>query len=93
MCNCKTDIEAKLAERAVKAGASEAKVTLQGYGLTLAGDTMKLAGLMEYTVNAATVAKDGSTKRKKTRGNMIFSFCPFCGARPDGEDGGKGGAA
>ena len=36
---------------------------------------------MEYEEFAYVPIKKGGEKPKKQRGNMFFSFCPFCGEK------------
>lgn len=82
-CDCKSDIEAKLLDRFQKATpeASAHGVTLQGYGLHFVNNTAELAGFMPYEAQADHPKKDGGVRVKKLKGNMMFSFCPFCGVK------------
>lgn len=76
MCDCRKTIEASLLER-FKSAAPEAEghgVSLLGYGYS----AIELA-YMPYECGATYKLKKGGTKYKTTTGNMIFSFCPFCG--------------
>ena len=90
-CNCKEELEAKLTERfANNTPASSAhKVNMRGYGLCLTGNALELRAGMEYEAYALVPLKSGGSKPKKTKGTMVFSFCPFCGASattaPEGE--------
>lgn len=82
MCDCKTRIEAQLVERlkAKHPDAKSHKATLQGYGMTIVGNTMKLQPFMFIKGGASHANKKTGTERWKTeKGTMAFSFCPFCG--------------
>jgi hypothetical protein len=82
MCDCRKEIEGKLLER-FKEQAPEAKghsLTLKGYALIF-GDTLKEKGFMELETEAEFPTKKGGIRKKKTRQNLIFTFCPFCGER------------
>lgn len=83
MCNCKTEIEQKLTERyqAAEPSGREHKVRLQGFGLVVGGGTLTQRPYMEYETFAYVPLKKGGEKPKKQRGNMFFSFCPFCGEK------------
>jgi len=89
-CNCKKEIEEKLTARFAESTptASQHKVKLQGYGITIEADTLHERALMEYETYALVPLKSGGSKPKKTKGSMVFSFCPFCGtsakAKPEG---------
>ena len=90
-CNCKKEIEEKLTARFVEStpAATQQKVTLKGYGLCLGENTLHERALMEYETYALMPLKSGGSKPKKTKGSMVFSFCPFCGVdarvKPAGE--------
>lgn len=83
-CTCREDLEKSLTER-FSTHATEAtghSVSLQGYGFAIVGNSMITAPFMEYKATAMyPVKKTGGTKEKTTRGNMMFSFCPFCGVK------------
>ena len=83
MCNCKTEIEKKLTDRyrAAESSGREHKVRLKGFGLVVVGETLKQRPYMEYEEFAYVPIKKGGEKPKKQRGNMFFSFCPFCGEK------------
>ena len=82
-CDCKTELEAKLTERfkAASPDSRDHKVTLEGYGFGIRDNTMVLQPYMNYKAFAFTPLKKGGEKPKKTIGNMVFTFCPFCGVR------------
>lgn len=82
-CNCKTELEAKLTERfkAASPDSRDHKVTLEGYCLGFRENTMFLQPYMSYSEFAFTPMKKGGEKPKKSIGNMIFTFCPFCGVK------------
>ena len=81
-CNCRSDIEAKLLEmyRKAKPEATGHEVQLQGYGFLMDGNTLRMRPFMEYKGGADHPGRQGF-KRKPLRGNLTFSFCPFCGAK------------
>ena len=83
MCECKADIEKKLTERhqAAESSGREHKVRLQGFGLVVGGGVIRQRPYMEYEAFAYVPLKNGGEKPKKTRGNMFFGFCPFCGEK------------
>ncbi len=82
-CDCKSVIEAQLLANFEKAtpDATDHGVTLQGYGIRFVANTAELAGFMPYEAQAAHLKKDGGVRVKKLKGNMMFSFCPFCGEK------------
>lgn len=85
-CNCKTEIESTLTER-FKQQTPEAKdhrVVLHGFGLGIQNNTMVLRGYMEAKAFALFPKKDGGTRAKTTTSMMVFSYCPFCGAKAEG---------
>lgn len=89
-CNCKAELEAKLTERHAKQHpeAKNHKVTLGGYGFGVIGNKMVTQGFVPINATADhLVKKSGEYKAKKATGNMIWSFCPFCG-KPAGQEGG-----
>lgn len=85
MCDCRKDIEVKLTERFKEAApdATGHEVALQGYGFAIVDSVMTMKPYMPYTTAADFPMKKGGTKRKKQTGNMVFSFCPFCGEEFD----------
>jgi hypothetical protein len=80
-CNCKQEIEEKLTERfkAATPDARDHKVTLDGYGFGVVDNVMVMQPYFNYTGFSYVPLKKGGEKPKKVTGNMIFSFCPFCG--------------
>ena len=86
-CNCRKDIEAKLLERFKLSApdASEHGVTLQGYSLVIETAGLFSKPVMPYKTSAIYPLKKGGTKLKTVTGNMILNYCPFCGARLEGE--------
>ena len=93
-CNCKADIEEKLTERHANQNpeAKNHKATIGGYGFCVVGNKMVIQGYSPITTTADhLVKKSGEYKAKKAIGNMIWSFCPFCGkpAHSDKEGGAK----
>lgn len=82
-CDCRSSITEKLAERfkAAQPQATDHKVELQGYGFGVVGNTMVMRPYMAYKASADYPLKKGGTKWKTLTGNMVFSFCPFCGSK------------
>lgn len=83
MCNCKKELEEKLTVRLkeMEPTATDHKVTLQGYAITVSGNRCATRPFMEYKTFANVPLKKGGTKPKKTSGNMFFSVFPFCGEK------------
>ena len=87
-CTCNADIAAKLEARFKEAQpeATDHNVRLQGYGFSILGNSMVLRPFMPYKATAVYPLKKGGTKEKTVTGNMIFSYCPFCGSKfPKGD--------
>lgn len=86
-CNCKTELEAKLTERfkAQTPDSRDHKVKLEGYGFGIINNTMILQPYMTYEAFSYVPLKNGGEKPKKMKGNMMFSFCPFCGTSLKGQ--------
>lgn len=87
MCDCKTDIEAKLLDR-FKTNAPDAQAhtaRLTGYTLLLGSNSIVQKGCMGIELTAAHPLKKGGYKAKTERSNMIFSYCPFCGEKYEKE--------
>lgn len=88
MCNCRTEIEKRLTEKFAQdePEAREHKARLTGYAL-LFGETLKEKGAMPIELTAIFPLKKGGEKEKKSKSNMIFTYCPFCGEKYDNTDG------
>lgn len=87
MCDCRKELETQLTER-FKANAPQAfehRVGLQGYGFAIVDNTLTMRGYMPYKASADFPLKKGGTKPKTQTGNMVFSFCPFCGEKLDAD--------
>lgn len=84
-CGCKKDLEAKLTERfvSVSPDATEHQVKLEGYGLALVGNTIKVMPCTTAVGTALFPNKKGGSKLKTVKQTMAFSFCPFCGVKLD----------
>ena len=85
MCNCKEELEKKLTDHQIKSTpiSKGHKVALKGYGIVLTDSGCRYRGFMEYEVFELAPLKKGGHKPKKTRGNMFFSYCPFCGKKAE----------
>lgn len=84
MCNCKSDIEAKLVEqyRAKYPDAEGHSATLEGYGFVIRDNTTHQTPYMPIKFGAGHKAKKTGLERWKTgKGIMSFRFCPFCGEK------------
>lgn len=86
-CNCRKDIEEKLTERfkASTPDARDHKVILDGYGFGIVNNTMVMQPYFSYTAFSYVQLKKGGEKPKKVTGNMIFTYCPFCGEKAKDE--------
>lgn len=82
MCDCRKTIEAKLLSGFQKQApkATDHRVSLTGYALIF-GATLEEKGCMPIETSASFPLKKGGAKEKKGRTNMIFTYCPFCGAK------------
>ncbi len=82
-CNCKKELEAKLTEHFKNntPDASNHAVELKGYAIAIQENAMVQVGVMEYHATNDVPLKKGGAKRKTTKGNMTFNFCPFCGVK------------
>lgn len=81
-CNCRAELEAKLTERHAQQcpEAKNHQVTLEGYCMGIVGDRMVELGVVPISARAEhLVKKSGEYKAKASKGNMVWSFCPFCG--------------
>lgn len=83
MCKCEEDINERLTKRYAEGAptAREHKVRLQGYGILINKEGCVSRPFMEYEATAYVPIKNGGEKVKKSRGNMFFNFCPFCGEK------------
>jgi hypothetical protein len=82
MCDCRTRIEEKLLAK-FKEQAPEAtdhSVKLTGYAFIL-GETVTEKGCMPIDQSAKYPLKKGGMKEKKTKINMMFTYCPYCGVK------------
>lgn len=81
-CNCKKDLEEKMATRfaGIAPEASGHSVELQGYGFAMVGNTLLHMPFMLAHAKATYPLKKGGTKEKVVKQTLAFSFCPFCGA-------------
>lgn len=80
-CNCKGEVEALFQERlkaSVPAGANH-QARLHGYGIVLVSSGMEYRPYFEVQMSVEVPKKAGGTTVKKSRSNMFFSYCPFCG--------------
>lgn len=83
-CNCRADIEAKLLERikAAKPDGKEHSAHLQGYAYGVSGASMVERPYMPFETQVIVpTKKPGGAKLVKAKGNMHFSYCPFCGTK------------
>lgn len=81
-CNCRSDIEAKLLERfksEAPTGENHA-VSISGYGFCIVGNEMTMRPYAEVTKSADMPKKAGGWSLKRSKLNMYFSYCPYCGA-------------
>lgn len=87
MCDCKQDIEARLLDRFIESNpnAKEHSAKLTGYSLVIIENSIKQKGCMPIEMTACHPLKNGGSKVKTSRSNMIFNFCPFCGEKFDKE--------
>jgi hypothetical protein len=80
-CDCQRAIEKMLMERHARQfpNAKSHLVTLSGYGFGVDQSGVLIVGCTPYQATADHQLKSGITKTKTEKGNMIWSFCPFCG--------------
>ena len=84
-CNCKSDLEARLLERA-KEQLPESKdhnVSMTGFAFVFNdANGMDQLGFMPVEIeHKVTVKKTGLERVKKQKTSFIFTYCPFCGVR------------
>ncbi|MDW5376802.1 hypothetical protein R6258_07695 [Halomonas sp. HP20-15] len=81
-CNCRQDLEARLAERMKKdlpEGFHDYNASLQGYALILS-DPVEERVAVTYEGDVQVPKKGGNgTKRQKIKANITANYCPFCG--------------
>jgi hypothetical protein len=81
MCDCRSQLEHQLLER-FKEKAPEAtnhRAALTGFVLLFDPKKVISKGAMPLELTATYPQKNGGVKRRTTKQQMIFSFCPFCG--------------
>lgn len=86
MCNCKVDIEAKLATRfrEQQPQANNHRAELIGYSIAIGKESLSmfLIGQMPIELVGDFPAKKASPlKRRKFKQIMFFNYCPFCGEK------------
>lgn len=86
-CNCKTDIEAQLLERfkGEQPEGVDHSVSMHGYGFCIVDNKMIMRPYTEVTRAAQLPRKAGGFSSKRSKLNMYFSYCPFCGNSVLGE--------
>ena len=86
MCDCKMRVEAKLLARAkeMHPEAVGHEVQLTGYAFIF-GKEVELKGCMPFEFRADFPLKKGGLKRKLGKTSMMFTYCPFCGVKYDGD--------
>lgn len=76
-CGCRKELESKLAENfKAKNTVTDVSVELQGYGFGVSDKGMTMQGVMPYKLTFLNTSNN--TRRRTVKGNMIFSYCPFC---------------
>lgn len=81
-CDCRTRVEANILEhfKAQNPDATDHKVELKGYGITIGEKKLDLrAGMPAATSCMRTAKTTGRVSEKKSEITMFFPFCPFCG--------------
>nr|WP_067285789.1 hypothetical protein [Marinobacterium profundum] len=81
-CECKTEFEAKLAER-MKAdlpeGHADYKAELDNYTLGISDAGLRLEMIIPYKGRVQVPKKAGGLKTQKIDTWIKAAFCPFCG--------------
>lgn len=82
MCECKTEIEAKLVARLQEQEPEATKIDLKigGY-VFLFGDSVIMKPTLQIEGVFYLPTKAGGLKAKKIKQSMIASYCPFCGEK------------
>jgi len=85
MCECRADIEARMKTRFIEQTPKgrDHSVSLKGYAFVIVDSGVKMIPCMPYETYALMPLAKGGEKPKKTTGNMMFNFCPFCGVKVD----------
>lgn len=80
MCNCRTEIKAKLLERFknMEPEAQDISIEINGYALIF-GETLSSKPFLPVEGTYKLPNKKGELKSKKLKDSLIASFCPFCG--------------
>lgn len=89
-CNCRSELESKLLER-FKSEAPTGQnhtVALSGYGFCIIDNKVIMRPFLEVTQTADMPKKAGGFSVKRTKLNMYFSYCPFCGKPVMDQEGG-----
>lgn len=89
-CNCRSDIESKLLERFKSETPTwhNHAVTLSGYGFCIVEDKVITRPYAEVNRVADMPKKSGGYSVKRTKLNMYFTYCPFCGKPVVDKEGG-----
>lgn len=70
VCNCITEVEARVLKHAKEQGMKATKASLKEVGFFFSPPSTKTLSHIELTI-------DG--KKRPSVLNMVHSFCPFCG--------------
>lgn len=84
MCNCKTELEAKLLERAKEQlpDSKNHSVEITGYVFAMGPNEITLRQALPVIIkHTVTVKKTGEQKEKKIVSNVLARFCMFCGEK------------
>lgn len=89
-CNCRSDIEAKLLERfkSEQPTGENHAVSISGYGFCIVDNKMIMRPFAEVMKSADMPKKSGGWTLKRSKLNMYFSYCPFCGKPVVQQEGG-----